>query len=55
MTTVVELTNVEGEGAVAIPSKTLLETLKLIPETPIVFEIDMDNLSSEIYCSKRRI
>lgn len=44
MTAVVELTNVEGEGAVAVPSKTLLETLKLIPETPIVFEIDMDNL-----------
>lgn len=44
MTAIVELTNVEGEGAVAVPSKTLLETLKLIPETPIVFEIDMDNL-----------
>lgn len=42
MTAVVELTNVEGEGSVAVPSRTLLETLKLIPETPIVFEINDD-------------
>jgi len=43
MTAKVELTNVEGEGSVVVPSKTLLETLKLIPETPIVFEIDVEN------------
>jgi DNA polymerase-3 subunit beta len=43
MTATVELTNVEGEGSVVVPSKTLLETLKLIPETPIVFEIDLEN------------
>jgi DNA polymerase-3 subunit beta len=43
MTATVQLTNVEGEGAVAIPSKTILETLKLMPETPIVFDINLEN------------
>jgi len=43
MTATVQLTNVEGNGAVAIPSKTILDTLKLIPETPIVFDIDLEN------------
>ncbi len=42
MTSVIELDNVEGEGCVAVPSKILLETLKLIPETPIVFAIDQE-------------
>ena len=42
MSAVIELSNVEGEGSVAIPSKILLETLKLIPETPIVFVIDTE-------------
>lgn len=40
MTAVIELDNVEGEGCVAVPAKLLVETLKLIPETPIVFVID---------------
>jgi DNA polymerase-3 subunit beta len=43
MTATLQLTNVEGEGAVAIPSKTILETLKLMPETPLVFDINMEN------------
>jgi DNA polymerase-3 subunit beta len=43
MTATVQLTNVEGEGSVAIPSKTILETLKLMTETPIVFDIDLEN------------
>ncbi len=43
MSAVVELSNVEGEGSVAVPSKILIETLKLIPETPIVFAIDIEN------------
>lgn len=42
MTAVIELDNVEGEGSVAVPAKILLETLKLIPETPIVFVIDVE-------------
>ena len=43
MRAVVELSNVEGEGTVAVPSKILLETLKLLPETPIVFVFDLEN------------
>lgn len=43
MTAEIELTNVEGECCVAVPSKILLETLKLIAETPIVFMIDEEN------------
>ena len=37
MCATIELNNVEGEGAIAVPSKNLLETLKLMSETPIVF------------------
>lgn len=37
MSAVIELNNVDGEGSVAVPSKTLLETLKLMSEAPIVF------------------
>ncbi|MCQ2284738.1 MAG: DNA polymerase III subunit beta [Bacteroidales bacterium] len=43
MTAVVDLDNVEGEGSVAVPAKLLIETLKLIPETPIVFAFDEEN------------
>lgn len=39
----IELIEVEGEGAVAIPSKTLLDTLKLTADMPIVFNIDEEN------------
>ncbi|MCR4681167.1 MAG: DNA polymerase III subunit beta [Bacteroidales bacterium] len=40
MTAVIDLTDVEGEGSVAVPAKILIETLKLIPETPINFFIN---------------
>jgi DNA polymerase-3 subunit beta len=43
MTSVIELDNVEGEGSVAVPAKILLETLKLMPDMPLVFAIDMEN------------
>ena len=39
----IELIEVEGEGAVAIPSKILLDTLKLTADMPIVFNIDVEN------------
>lgn len=42
MTAEIVLDNVEGEGCVAVPARILLETLKLIPETPIVFVIDTE-------------
>ncbi len=44
MSAVIELENVEGEGSVAVPAKILLETLKLMPDMPLVFAIDTDNL-----------
>lgn len=44
MSAVIELSNVEGEGAVAVPAKILLETLKLIPDTPIVFVFDLETM-----------
>jgi len=44
MTATVQLTHVEGEGSVAIPSKTIIETLKLMDsEIPIDFDIDLEN------------
>ena len=43
MTSVIELDNVEGEGSVAVPAKILLETLKLMPDMPLVFAIDSEN------------
>lgn len=43
MTSVIELDNVEGEGSVAVPAKILLETLKLMPDMPLVFVIDIEN------------
>jgi len=43
MTATIQLTNVEGEGSVAVPSKTILETLKLMEDTPIVFDINLEN------------
>lgn len=43
MTSVIELENVEGEGSVAVPAKILLETLKLMPDMPLVFLIDTEN------------
>lgn len=43
----IELSNVDGEGSIAVPSKNLIDTLKLIPEIPIVFSTieDGDKIS----------
>jgi DNA polymerase-3 subunit beta len=40
MSAAINLSNAEGEGSVAVPSKILLATLKDLPSTPIVFAID---------------
>lgn len=37
MTAVIQLSHVEGEGSVAVPARLLMETLKLIPDVPVVF------------------
>lgn len=44
LSTSIEVSNYEGEGRFAISSKTLLEALKEIPEQPLSFQINMDNL-----------
>ena len=49
MTTKIDVNDVEGEGIFAVPSKNLLESLKELPEQPIVFEINDANLELFIY------
>ncbi len=44
LSTSIEVSNYEGEGCFAVSSKTLLEALKEIPEQPLSFQINMDNL-----------
>ena len=38
--------NVNGSGLFAVSAKILLEPLKELPEQPLVFEINDDNLST---------
>ena len=38
----IEVTGIE-DGIIAVPAKILLETLKALPEQPIVFQADMEN------------
>ena len=40
MITSVEVQEVEGEGVFAIPSKNMLDSLKELPDQPIIFDID---------------
>ena len=49
MVTSVEVSDVEGEGMVAITARNLLDSLKELPEQPIIFDIDEDNMSIFIY------
>ncbi|MCL1937668.1 MAG: DNA polymerase III subunit beta [Candidatus Azobacteroides sp.] len=49
MITTIEVNEVEGEGVFAIPSKNLLDALKELPEQPIRFEINDENLELFIY------
>ena len=44
--TVVELTECDKDGQVALPAKTLLDALKEIPEQPLVFTINDDNFET---------
>lgn len=37
----INLDDVTGEGAIAVPAKPLMEALKTIPDIPMVFEIDL--------------
>ena len=48
MTVELELTKSEEPGAIAIPAKILLETLKTFSDIPIIFHIDEDTQLVEI-------
>lgn len=43
MSAMLELSDVEGEGMVAVQAKLLIETLKLLPETPVVFAFNLED------------
>jgi DNA polymerase-3 subunit beta len=45
MATSLDVSEVEGQGVFAIPSKNLLDSLKELPEQPVIFEINDENLS----------
>ncbi|MCW3807727.1 DNA polymerase III subunit beta [Plebeiibacterium marinum] len=52
MVTSMNLDNTEGEGAIAIPAKILLETLKKFPEQPITLDIALDTRAISIVTDK---
>jgi len=47
--TSIELDNVDGKGAVAVPAKLITDTLKEFPEQPLTFQIDKDSFHVEIF------
>ncbi|WP_163321870.1 MULTISPECIES: DNA polymerase III subunit beta [Draconibacterium] len=47
--TSLELDNIEGEGAIAVPAKLITDTLKEFPEQPLTFQIDGDSYHVEIF------
>jgi DNA polymerase-3 subunit beta len=49
LVTSVDVINVEGEGLFAVSAKMLLEPLKKLPEQPLTFSINDDNLEIFIY------
>ncbi len=52
MLTSMNLDNTEGEGAIALPAKILLETLKKFPEQPITFDINDETKAVNIVTDK---
>ncbi len=47
--TSLELSNIEGEGSIAVPAKLFIDTLKEFPEQPLTFQIDADSYTVEIF------
>lgn len=47
--TSLELDNIEGEGAVAVPAKLITDTLKEFPEQPLTFQVDPETYNVEIF------
>lgn len=52
MITTMEISNVDEDGVVAIPSRILLETLKKFPEQPLSFVISKESFAVEIVTDK---
>ena len=48
ITTALQLSEVEGDGMIAVPAKILTETLKALPDQPVSFEIDQDIFSIQL-------
>lgn len=49
MITSIEVSEIEGNGRFAVPSKNLLESLKELPEQPVTFDINDHSLEMFIY------
>ncbi len=49
MVTSIQVSEVEGEGMVAITARNLLDSLKELPEQPITFNIDDNNMNIFVY------
>ncbi len=47
--TSLSLDNIEGEGAIAVPAKLIIDSLKEFPEQPLTFHIDDDSFNIEIF------
>ncbi|MCK3684542.1 DNA polymerase III subunit beta [Maribellus sp. YY47] len=45
----IELDNIDGTGAVAVPAKLITDTLKEFPEQPLTFQIEKDTFHVEIF------
>ena len=48
LSTSIEVNGYEGEGRFAVSSKTLLDALKEIPEQPLTFEVNLDNMEIRV-------
>ena len=48
MITSIKLENADGDGAMAIPARILIDTLKEFPEQPLTFDINLDSLGIDI-------
>lgn len=48
MTTEMKVDMADGEGAIAIPAKTLTDMLRTFSDIPITFTVDMDNFAIDI-------
>lgn len=48
MKTTLQLDECNGEGSFAVPNRTLLDAMKELPEQPLTFEVNTDNLTIKI-------